>query len=255
MSHCSPANIIKIACSFKIRLLPMHNVGRLTFELHEQCETLQRGIVEAMLADGERAKLRGFKTGVMVWNTASRPDRVFQLRSGLIRIVSSDTRGNEVILRSIKPGEIFGEICLCSYANEPHSTSAVAASPSEALEISYERFRKLLLSDSDLMTSILRMFCTRLAEADQRVQILAEHNARERLRKLLAYIATIRGTPSKQGSSLVSVTITHSELASFAALSRPHLSLLMTEFRKEGLVSYERGSALRIDVTKIAQRA
>ena len=57
--------------------------------------------------------------------------------------------------------------------------------------------------------------------------------------------------PSKCGGSEVSVTVTHAELASLGGLSRPHLSLLMTEFREQGFISYERGSALRIDVERV----
>jgi CRP/FNR family transcriptional regulator, cyclic AMP receptor protein len=233
----------------------VHEINRLTFETHEQCEALGGAIVGVMLGNGGRAKLRSVRTGGFVWNSTSKPDRVFQLRSGRVSIVTSDTRGNEILLRAVKPGEIFGEICLCGHADAPHGTSAVAVSPSEILEAGYGHFRGQLLTDSDMLTSVLRLFCVRLAEADQRVQILAEHDARQRLRKLLAYIAAIRGTPSKRGGSHVSVTITHAELASFGALSRPHLSLLMTEFRDQGLVSYERGSALRIDVEKIGQQS
>ncbi|MBY0508129.1 MAG: Crp/Fnr family transcriptional regulator [Bryobacteraceae bacterium] len=231
----------------------MHNTSKLTFQLHAQCEALRSGIAGVMLGDGARARLRGFRAGGLVWNSASKPDRLFQLRSGRVNIVTSDTRGNEILIRVVNPGEIFGEICLCDHADAPHGTSAVAVSPSEILEAGYEHFRGQLLSDSDMMTSVLRLFCVRLAEADQRVQILAEHDARQRLRKLLAYIAAIRGAPSKNGGSQVSVRITHAELASFGALSRPHLSLLMTEFRDQGLVSYERGSALRIDLAKISE--
>ncbi len=231
----------------------MRNTRKLTFQVHEQCEALRRGIAGVMLGDETRAKLRGFRTGGLVWNSASKPDRLFQLRSGRVNIVTSDSRGNEVLIRVIKPGEIFGEICLCGHADAPHGSSAIAISPSEILEAGYEHFRRQMLSDSEMMTSVLRLFCVRLAEADQRVQILAEHDARQRLRKLLAYVAAIRGTASKNGGAQVSVTITHAELASFAALSRPHLSFLMTEFRDQGLVSYERGSALRIDLARLSE--
>ncbi|MEJ1932295.1 Crp/Fnr family transcriptional regulator [Nostoc sp. NIES-2111] len=231
--------------------MPQRSLGPLTFKIHEQCEVLRGAMVGAMLADSPKSKLRGFRTAELIWNPTAKPDRVFQLRSGRVNIVTSDTRGNEVLLQAVKPGEIFGEICLCSHADGPHGTSAVALSPVEILEASYHEFRAQLRTDAEFMSSTLHLFCTRLAEADQRVRILAEHDARQRLRKLLAYVATLRGTPARRGSTQVSVTITHAELASLGALSRPHLSLLMTKFREEGLVSYARGSALRINLAKI----
>ena len=224
----------------------------MTFEGHTQCEALRSAVTGSLLADERRAKLRGVRVGEMLWNPASKPDRVFQLRSGRVNIVSSDSRGNETVLHTIKAGEIFGEICLCSHADAPHGTSAVAVNRSEILEAGYEEFRARLKVDPDLMNLVLRLFCKRLADADCRVQILAEHDARRRLRRLLAYIAVSRGTPSKRSQFWTSVTITHAELASLGALSRPHLSLLMTEFREKGLVSYERGSVLRIDMAKIS---
>ncbi len=231
--------------------MEISNSFALAFEAHEQCEALRGAVTGSLLADGRRAKLRGVRAGELLWNPASKPDRVFHLRSGRVKIVASDARGNERVLHTVKAGEIFGEICLCSHADVPHETSAIAVNRSEILEAGYDDFRAQLKTDSDLMNIVLRLFCVRLAEADQRVQILAEHDARRRLRRLLAYIAVSRGTPSRQGNSQRSVTITHAELASLGALSRPHLSLLMTEFREQGVVSYERGSALRIDIVKI----
>ncbi len=229
----------------------MRHVSDLTFQAHEQCEALRAVVVESMMSEGLRAKRRGLRAGDLIWNPAAKPDRVFQLKSGRVRIVASDRRGNEILVRAVKPGEMFGEICFCSHADAPHGTTAIAACSTEILEAGYDDFRRKLNTDSTLMTSVLKLFCSRLAEADQRVQILAERDARQRLRKLLAHMAAFRGTPSKRGGAEMSVTLTHAELASFGGLSRPHLSLLMAEFRDQGLVFYQRGSALRINVGKI----
>lgn len=223
------------------------------FRAHEQCEVLQATVVKSVFGATTTTKARHVAAGCLIWDAHGKPDRVFQLQSGLVRIVASDVRGNEVLIRTVKPGEIFGEICLCSHSDEPNGTTALATSSARILETRYQQFRQQLRSDSRLMSSVLETFCTRLVDAEQRLQILAEHDARERLKKLLVHLSTSHGAGFKGGGTSASVTLTYAELANLAGLSRPHLSMLMAEFRNRGLVSYRRGSALRIHMNRILE--
>jgi CRP/FNR family transcriptional regulator, cyclic AMP receptor protein len=211
-------------------------------------------MMETALAGNIDLKPRICAPGTAVWGIGALPDCVHRLIAGRVDIVSIDSAGNELLLRTVLPGETFGEVCFCSHRTEPHDMIARAAVLSEIMEISYDEFCRRMRRDPNMMESVLNEFCVRLGDLEERAQILALHDATQRLRRLLVYLARSRGTKSRNRSEEFSLTISHSELASLSALSRPHVSLLMTQFRKRGWVSYRRGTPVRVHLERLVSR-
>lgn len=223
----------------------------LEFQSHGECQQLTSTVAQVGLAGDIAQKTRVYGQGDTIWRIGAVPDRVYRLRTGRVDIVSVDSAGNELLLRVVRPGETFGEICFCGHRSEPHNFVARAAAHSEIGETAYTEFSKSMRRDPQLMESVLREFCVRLGDLEERARILALHDATERLCKLLAYLARLRGVRSQSGSNDFSLTISHSELAAMSALTRPHVSLLMTQLRKRGWVSYGRGTPLKVHLDKV----
>lgn len=224
----------------------------LAFRTHEQCEQLTSTIAETALSVSAEQKPRVFAPGRAVWGVGALPDRVYRLRTGRVNIVSVDAAGNELLLRVVRPGETFGEVCFCAHRTEPHNFIARAAVLCEIVVTSFDEFCQSMRRDPGLMESVLNEFCARLGDLEERAQILALHDATQRLCRLLLYLGKSRGVKVKGRSNDVSLTISHSELAAMSALTRPHVSLLMTQFRERGWVTYERGTPLRVHVDKLS---
>jgi CRP-like cAMP-binding protein len=163
-----------------------------------------------------------------------------------VHIVAVSAAGQEHLYRAVVPGELFGEICFCAHRHEPHGTVARCLGRSEVWATSYDDFRRSIRDDASLADSVIQTFCARVSEAEQRVQILACRDARERLARLLLHLAVTKSPPGAEPGEETALTITHSDLAAMAALSRPHVSVLMTEFRGRRLVSYGRSGPLRV---------
>jgi CRP/FNR family transcriptional regulator, cyclic AMP receptor protein len=223
----------------------------LKFETHEQCEYLTSTMMETALSDGVRLKPRHYGAGLSVWRIGTLPDCVYRLKEGRVHLVSVDTSGNELLLRTLRPGETFGEVCFCEHRHEPDGIIARTVTPCEILQITYNDFRRSMRHDPELAESVLKEFCERLAELERRTQILALHDATHRLKQLLLHLARSKGARSRDARGNVCLTITHSELAAMSALSRPHVSLLMTRFRKRGWVSYRRNSPVKVHLDNV----
>ena len=162
-----------------------------------------------------------------------------------------NAEGQEHLYRAVAPGELFGEMCFCAHRHEPHGTMARSLGRSEVSATSYDDFRRGIREDPSLVDSVIQTFCGRVAEAEQRVKILACNDARERLARLLLHLArpkTLVGTQQREEAVL---GVTHSDLAAMAALSRPHVSVLMSEFRARRLVSYSRTGPLRVVTSRM----
>lgn len=226
----------------------------LAFRTHEQCEQLTSALAATALSAAAKPKPRAYAGGRTVWGIGTLPDRVYRLQTGRVNIMSVDPAGNELLLRVVRPGETFGEVCSCAHRTEPHNFIARAAVLSEIVESSYPEFCQSMRRDPNLMESVLNEFCVRLGDLEERAQILALHDATQRLSRLLLYLAKSRGVKTKGRSNDISITISHSELASLSALTRPHVSLLMTQFRERGWVSYRRGAPIRVHLDKVGAR-
>jgi CRP-like cAMP-binding protein len=218
---------------------------------HHACEMLTAAVVEAKLAPDSRVHGIEYASGSTIWRPSDVPDRVFRLKSGRVHIVHINADGQEYLYRAVAPGELFGEICLCKHRREAHSTEARSLGRSDVWVTSYEDFRRSIRTNVSLVDSVIQTFCARVAEAEQRIEILARGVARARLARLLVHLAEMKVSPSAVRAQESSLTVTHADLAAMAALSRPHVSLLMTEFRRRGLVSYRRGGPLRIRADKL----
>lgn len=188
----------------------------------------------------------------MVWRPTDRPDRLFRLDAGRVHIFSTTADGDEHLHRVVTPGELFGEMCFCPHRDEPHATFARSIGSSEVTAASYREFRHNLRSDASLVDSVIQTFCARVSESEQRQRILACRDARERLARFLLHLARQRLSLDDERSD-VDLVMTHADLAASAALSRPHVSVLMAEFRERGLVSYGRTGALTLRVGQLVR--
>ncbi len=197
------------------------------------------------------ARIRRYRAGDYVWSVGSLPDRVYRLKKGRVNVVSIDASGNELLLRSVEPEETFGEVCFCPHRTGPHGVIARTETQCEIAMISYTKFLGALRDEPFFAESLVKEFCVRLGDLEQRTQILALHNASDRLRELLLYLARSRGVGATGDHGIVSLAVTHSELASMSALSRPHVSLLMTRFRERGWITYKRNTKLRVYLDRV----
>lgn len=238
---------------------------RLHFSTHDACEALGAAVVDTTLSElgSVHARRRHYPSGSAIWQPSDLPDRVFRLQSGRVHILIVTAEGEEQLYRAVAPGELFGEMCFCAHRHEPHGSVARSLGRSEVWATSYEDFRRIVRDDASLIDAVLQTFCTRVGAAEERARMLACRDARERLARLLVQLAhakprhdaaraATRGiAPGAARDEAAALTLTHADLAAMAALSRPHVSVLMTEFRDRGFVSYGRAGPLRVRTARL----
>lgn len=69
-------------------------------------------------------------------------DAVYFVRLGWVKIVVSDSSGNELTINQIGPGEIIGEMALLD--EQPRAAGAVALSPVQLLRLANDDFRAVI---------------------------------------------------------------------------------------------------------------
>src|SRR5882724_9877119 len=165
---------------------------------HNQCSILS-GLFRGKLCDQLTGRAgRRFRTGEYVYLIGDRATTIHFLRTGLVKnsVLSED--GEELILRINKPGDIFGEFCLCD--NERRE-QCFAMEDSEIVEISLDDLISNLQQNRDSMFAFLTNVCQRLSTAYDQLRTFSFDQTFERLGHTLLRLARELGgeqTPEGQ---------------------------------------------------------
>lgn len=236
-----------------MKLAGMPKESALQFTDHRTCEALTGLTLEQLPRDGSLGCIQHYDSGAIIWNSDDRADRIYFLRRGQVAIMISDPQGREVNLRSIAPGELFGELCYCSAKEGLRETISRAILESEVVEISLDDFIKYLQQHQEALTALMFTFCTRLSEAERRAEILAYRGAEERLGRLLLQLARTRSRLSTVGEDCITLHISHDELAQMAAMNRSHVTVTMGKLRDRNLLRYERNQPLTVYLSALSK--
>jgi CRP/FNR family cyclic AMP-dependent transcriptional regulator len=223
-----------------------------TFLSHDECDVLSFAAGQQVTDRGRSAgRVKTYLANGCLWLADDLPERIYLLRSGRVEISTIDADGTQSVLRIVECGELFGELCLCTYRSEPLGTVARAQVKSTVVEISYEEFAYTLRHEDGSTTKLLETFCRRVADMERRTRVLTCRSSRKRLAWTLIDLCELRGLVRDGRNERAVLTISHAELANRIAMTRAHTTVMMTRFRAEGLISYGRNSPLTVHVDRL----
>lgn len=220
---------------------------------HNDCRTLTELTIEHLPHDGSLGRIFGHRKNSFVWLPDDRSDKIYFLQKGQIAIFFSDSEGRETLVQNVEETKAFGELCFCGKYDKRGST-ARAVVQSETVAITLTDFMDYMQINREVLAALVWTYCVRLADAQRRIEILANRGAEERLGSLLLHLAMTQnqkyGQPPEK-NEMVKLNVSHSDLARMAAMSRPHVSVTMNKLREKGLVEYQRNRPLVINVSKL----
>ena len=115
---------------------------------------------DALEAVAAKTTLRRFAGSDVMMRKGDPADSFYLILEGHLKIVTTDARGEEIIINKVGPGETIGELALVD--ERPRSAGAVALEDVEALEMTKDAFFNLLDQRLDVALGILRGFSHRL---------------------------------------------------------------------------------------------
>lgn len=89
-----------------------------------------------------RVRLRSLSSGRSVFRQGDRPDAFYVVRRGRLRVLEEHEDGNEKVVRTLGPGDSFGELALLD--GSPRTATVRAAVDSEIFEFDKGAFDELL---------------------------------------------------------------------------------------------------------------
>ncbi|HZH42360.1 MAG TPA: Crp/Fnr family transcriptional regulator [Gemmatimonadales bacterium] len=212
------------------------------FPEHSQCLVFSSFFRGKLCEQMARRPGRRVAAGQPVYLTGDPARSVFLLRAGLVKTSVLAPRGEELILRLDKAGDVFGELCLCT--GERHE-QAVALEPSEVVELPLDDLLGRLRLDNKSLLDILAVVSGRLADAYERLRSMSLALTEERLVRTLLKLADDLGQRAPDGLE-IGHYITQQELAQLVGARREVVSTHLNQLRQRGLVSYHRKGQIRL---------
>jgi CRP/FNR family cyclic AMP-dependent transcriptional regulator len=199
-----------------------------------------------------RGVCRAVPAGVVVFSPDEKPESVFLLRHGLVRIFRVSKRGDELTLGYIGPQEVFGE--LSSFCGFPRESHAIAMTPCRVCEIPQKLFQGLIDSYPGVALDVVSMISRRLKRLEGRLAGVVFRDAYERLCAIMIELAEDFGRPDA-GGILITVPLTQTEIASLIGSVRQTVNPLLRRLEEEKLLARRSGHFIVVDKHELERAA
>lgn len=213
---------------------------------------LFRGVTDADLAAiAPMLRQRRFKAGETIFHEGDPGDSMHVIASGRAKISIESLEGEEAILVTLGPGEVFGELVLLDGA--PRSATAVAVEPTVTYVLTQPSFGPLIAENEAFRTAILRNLALDLRRLTVHASELHFLDLAGRLASRLVHMAEEAGGAS--GEVRLGRSYTQSELAAMIGGTRQSVNRVVAELVSEGLLRVEPHDLVVVDVQRMRRRA
>ena len=159
--------------------------------------------------------------------------------SGRARVLTTDSRGREVILATLQVGDYIGEMSLID--NEPHSATVQADVPTDCLVLGRAEFDHCLDGNTAMARAVMSGLVKRLRRADQKIESLALMDVYGRV----AHVLLDSATHDADGQMVIRDKISRQDVAKMVGASREMVSRVMKDLEERGVIeTLESGAVL-----------
>ena len=209
-------------------------------------DLLRRVPLFALLTESQAQQIadavikRRFKRGDRIVEQGLKSNALYIILSGRARVLASDSRGREVILATLQPGDYIGEMSLID--NEPHSATVRAEVQTDVLMLGRSEFARCMPESSSMAYAVMRVLVQRLRHSVRNIESLALMDVYGRLARVLLENAQ-RDT---NGSLVIHDKISRLDLAKMVGASREMVTRVMKDLEQRGFVTVRLDGAMVI---------
>ena len=175
------------------------------------------------------AFIRRFRRGDIVVEHGKTSNALFILLTGRAQVLTADTRGREVILAMLGPGDYVGEMSLID--NEPHSATVRADVITDTLVVARVDLACCLPDRSSVAHALMHGLVQRLRGANRQIESLALLDVYGRVARAL-----LEMSEKVDGSRVIRKRVSRQDLAKVVGASREMVSRAMKDLEARGMV-------------------
>ena len=182
--------------------------------------------------------IKQFAKGCVIVRQNDPGNTFYIVVSGRAKVTLLNEDGKEIVLSILKKGNFFGELSLLD--DEPRSANVIIVEDAVLFSLARTQFYQLITARPDILRKVLRVICSRLRDADEKIGSLAFLDIYGRTIRVLQQLAHDQGIKTRNGIEILNAP-THQELSSMVGASREAITRIIKILRENrNLVSYNR---------------
>ncbi len=191
-----------------------------------------RDLTEAEIEEIDRATtITTCRRGKILYMPEDTSEVLFLLKQGRVQLYRISPDGKKLVIATIGPGAVFGEMALIGQGM--HNTFAEAVEECELYVMSRDDVERLLLTKPKVALRIFEVLGRRLKEAEARLEEIAFKSIPARLASLLLQLADEAGSETIVGH-------THQDLGERIGTYRETTTQTLNTFKAGGLIDIGR---------------
>jgi CRP/FNR family transcriptional regulator, cyclic AMP receptor protein len=195
---------------------------------------------------------RNYRRGQFLWYQGDPGDYLVVIVTGLVKVTVTSPQGDEMLLVTLGPLEVVGELSVIDGGTR--SASVVAVTPTAGIVIGRAPLIALMQRSPELFDVLLRSMGTMVRRLTERATDLVFLDLAARVAKLLLQEAEGQKGEQREGA-LVDMGLTQTELAQMLGASRPAVNRVLQSFAARGSISLSGGKIIIRDAIALRRRA
>lgn len=184
--------------------------------------------------------------GTYLFQEGDVSDQIYLIRSGKVKIGKITPDGRELTFRICKPGEIISEIALFR-PPAPHYVHALMLEHGSLLVFRKEDVEEQLLLKPNFSAEFIKIMELQRQRTQSKFRDLILHGKKGALYSTLIRLTNSYGIEKADGI-LIDLVLTNQELANFCGMAREVVNRLLSEMKREGIISMEQGKIVIHDL-------
>jgi CRP/FNR family cyclic AMP-dependent transcriptional regulator len=179
---------------------------------------------------------RSYKKGHLIFHQGDLGEALFIVVDGHVKVFVTSEDGDEMVLVTLGPSDVFGELAIID--GGPRSASAEALEPTKVLALTRTVLLDLLRQHPQLTDALLRSLGSLVRRLTEQASDLVFLDLYGRVAKLLLGFAE-RASPHEDGRVALDLHVTQADLAAMVGGSRQSVNQILHAFERRGYLEFE----------------
>lgn len=188
-----------------------------------------------------RASLRELPKGAFLFRQGEPASEMFLLESGRARLHEITRAGHELLIRFVRPGEVFGD--KGAIPGSQYRASAVSDTPVRIYAWTTAAMGMLIEELPRLATNLFKIATQYSHYSRERYLLLATASAEDRIHWAVAELARVFGSPQANATAITGQAV-QQDIADLSVTTIYTVSRVLKSYEQKGILTKKRGRIL-----------
>jgi CRP-like cAMP-binding protein len=205
----------------------------------------------SLLGLAAASRQRTYGRGQYLWYQGDPGDHLVVVGEGLVKVVLTSERGDEVVLVTLGPTETVGELAILD--GSPRSASVVAVEPTTVVMLPRAAVLQAMASHPAVLDAVLRLLGQLVRRLTEQTGGLVFLDLAGRVAKVLLQLAERHARDEQH--TVLDVGLSQSDIAAMVGATRPAVNRILQLFASRGLISVDGRVIVLRDPAALRRRA